>query len=162
MQNNPILDEIRQIRAEIEEECDHDFDKIFAEAMKIQEEVADRLVVKPGKDKDVSSTLVNGHREPTSKHAFSLPLSAEDAMIKVNYWLLMDVDVMIDAGEPVLALNRDEVVWRVPAIFTVPETGTVNKVGQVDVDVKTGEMLNIPVLRAEIAQTARALTNHVT
>ena len=64
---------------------------------------------------------------------------------------------MIDAGEPELAMNQDDIVWRVPTIFTVPETGVVNNVGQVDVDVKTGEMLNIPTLRTEIEQTAQAL-----
>lgn len=47
MWKDPIVEEIRDIRLNIEAECDHDFDKIFARAIEVQEKLAHRLVSKP-------------------------------------------------------------------------------------------------------------------
>jgi hypothetical protein len=41
---DPIVEEVRAIRKQIEEECDNDFDKLRAEAKKIEEEFKDRVV----------------------------------------------------------------------------------------------------------------------
>ncbi len=47
MWKDPIVEEIRAIRLEIEAECDHNFDKIFARAIETQKKLANRLVSKP-------------------------------------------------------------------------------------------------------------------
>lgn len=47
MWKDPIVEEIRDIRLNIEAECDHNFDKIFARAIEVQEKLAHRLVSKP-------------------------------------------------------------------------------------------------------------------
>lgn len=47
MWKDPIVEEIRTIRLEIEAECDHNFDKIFARAIETQKKLNNRLVSKP-------------------------------------------------------------------------------------------------------------------
>jgi len=47
MWKDPIVEEIRKIRLKIEAECDNDFNKIFAQAIKVQEKLSNRIVRKP-------------------------------------------------------------------------------------------------------------------
>lgn len=47
MWEDEILEEVRRVRREIEEECGNDLRKVFAQAAKVQQEYADRLVVAP-------------------------------------------------------------------------------------------------------------------
>ena len=47
MWKDPIVEEIRTIRLEIEAECDHNFGKIFARAIETQKKLNNRLVSKP-------------------------------------------------------------------------------------------------------------------
>ncbi len=47
MWKDPIVEEIRTIRLEIEAECDHNFGKIFARAIEAQKKLGNRLVSKP-------------------------------------------------------------------------------------------------------------------
>ena len=47
MWKDPIVEEIRTIRLEIEAECDHNFGKIFAQAIETQKKLNNRLVSKP-------------------------------------------------------------------------------------------------------------------
>lgn len=46
MWEDPIVEEIRKIRLKIESECDNDFDKILAQAAKMQKKLSNRLVRK--------------------------------------------------------------------------------------------------------------------
>jgi hypothetical protein len=48
MWQDPIVEEIRDIRRKIELECGNDFDEIFAQAIKLQKKLANRVVSKPG------------------------------------------------------------------------------------------------------------------
>ena len=47
MWKDPIVEEIRKQRLKIEAECGKDFDKIFEQAMKIQEKISTRVISKP-------------------------------------------------------------------------------------------------------------------
>ncbi|RKZ76771.1 MAG: hypothetical protein DRR16_30170 [Candidatus Parabeggiatoa sp. nov. 3] len=47
MRPDPIIEEIRQIRLAIESECQGDFNQIFAQAAKIEQQYKDRLIDKP-------------------------------------------------------------------------------------------------------------------
>ncbi len=49
MWQDPIIEEIRKIRLKIEADCGNDFNQIFVQAMKLQEKMANRLIVKPSK-----------------------------------------------------------------------------------------------------------------
>lgn len=44
MWNDPIVEETRMIRREIESECDNDFDRLAAKASEIQKRYGERLV----------------------------------------------------------------------------------------------------------------------
>src|SRR6266487_2544182 len=51
MWNDPIVDEVRRARREIEKECEDDFARIYARALEVQKKAAARLVSRPGPDK---------------------------------------------------------------------------------------------------------------
>lgn len=42
MWEDPVVNEIRKMRMEIEQECGNDLDRIFAQAMEIQKQFADK------------------------------------------------------------------------------------------------------------------------
>jgi len=47
MWKDPIVEEVRKIRQEIEAESDNDIEKIFSSAMEIQKQYKDKLVSRP-------------------------------------------------------------------------------------------------------------------
>ena len=47
MWEDPIVAEVRRVRAEIEAECASDFDRIYQRALNIQKEITDKLVFRP-------------------------------------------------------------------------------------------------------------------
>ena len=51
MWNDPIVDEVRRARREIEKECEEDFALIYARALEVQKKAAAKLVSRPGADK---------------------------------------------------------------------------------------------------------------
>ena len=51
MWNDPIVDEVRRARLEIEKECEEDFALIYARALEVQKNAAAKLVSRPGKAK---------------------------------------------------------------------------------------------------------------
>ena len=50
MWTDPIVEEVRKHRREIEKECDNDFDKIFERIKKREAQIKNRLVTKPLKE----------------------------------------------------------------------------------------------------------------
>ena len=59
--------------------------------------------------------------------------------------------------EPALTVT-DRVVWRVPVDLTNPEDGRIGRVGEVDVDVESGELLLTENQISPIKQNALHLT----
>jgi len=51
MQNDPIVDEIRRGRLEIEEECQGDFEKIYEHGLEVQKKVAHKVISHPDPSK---------------------------------------------------------------------------------------------------------------
>ena len=51
MWKDPIVDEVRRARIEIEKECEEDFARIYARAIEVQKKAAAKLVSRPGADK---------------------------------------------------------------------------------------------------------------
>lgn len=47
MWTDPIVEEVRKQRLEIEADCGNDFDEIFKQAMKMQDKIATELISKP-------------------------------------------------------------------------------------------------------------------
>jgi len=83
--------------------------------------------------------------------------TAEEARRKVNRWLLDYVSYMMHAEAPTLVIGGQQAVWRVPAIFTSPQVGTVGTVGYVDVDVRTAQANNTAECGEQFMQCAKAL-----
>jgi hypothetical protein len=61
------------------------------------------------------------------------------------------------ADEPALTVT-DKVVWRVPVDLTNPVHGRIGRVGEVDVDVESGELFLTEAQISHIKQNALHLT----
>ncbi len=94
------------------------------------------------------------------KRSFEIKVTAEEARRQVSRWLLNEVSYMIGADSPTLVVG-EQVVWRVPAIFSAPGAGRVGVVGTVDVDVSTGAMDNTLERKSAIEGQAEALANRL-
>lgn len=93
----------------------------------------------------------------TLNRSFVINSTAEEAQRKVHLWLLSEVSCNIGAETPDLAIGRESVVWRVPAVYTAPHLGHVGVSGTVDVNVQTGEMLDLEVSKKKILAGAGKL-----
>jgi hypothetical protein len=51
MKNDPMVDEIRRNRLEIEEECQGDFEQIYERALEVQKKVAHKVISHPNPSK---------------------------------------------------------------------------------------------------------------
>ena len=64
MWEDPIVAEVRRVRLAIEQECEGNFEKIYCQALAVQEALADKVVTRPastvkGEEKgDLKSTRV--------------------------------------------------------------------------------------------------------
>lgn len=68
-------------------------------------------------------------------------VSAIMARRKVNAFLATHLGNLLLAGEPALTIG-EKIIWRVPVDLTSPEKGRIGKVGEVDVDIDSGEVLS--------------------
>ena len=84
--------------------------------------------------------------------SFEIKVTAEEARRKVDTWLLNEVSYMIGADPPSLVVG-EHVRWRVPAWISFPNAGRF-KVGTVEVDVETGEMIDLSGRKVEIERCA--------
>ncbi len=94
------------------------------------------------------------------KRDFTIQITAEEARRLVNRWLLDEVSYLFGALAPTLVVG-EKVVWRVPAIYSLPHVGQVGTIGFVDVDVQSGVMATSPELIRELQDHASELARHV-
>ncbi|MCL4868212.1 MAG: hypothetical protein KJ063_04525 [Anaerolineae bacterium] len=94
------------------------------------------------------------------KRDFTIQITAEEARRKVNAWLLNEVSYLFAALSPTLVVG-DQIVWRVPAIYSLPHVGQVGTVGFVDVDVQNGELVSLPTLVNDLQEKALELAQHL-
>ena len=97
-----------------------------------------------------------GRLEVDVKVTVDVNVSAFSARQKVNTFVHNEISYMMHAGNPTLIL-ADRVLWRVPVLLSQTSRGDIGQVGQIDVDVETGQMLVTPQLQAEIETRAAAL-----
>jgi hypothetical protein len=83
-------------------------------------------------------------------------VTAAVARRKVNAFLATHVGNLLLADEPALTLG-ERIVWRVPVDLTAPPEGRLGRVGEVDVDVESGELLLDDAQIEEIKVHARRL-----
>jgi hypothetical protein len=98
----------------------------------------------------------SGKLEVDVRVTADINVSAFSARQKVNTFVLNDISYMMHAGNPELVL-ADRILWRVPIVVSQTSVGDIGQVGQIDVDVETGQLLVTPQLVSEIEARAAAL-----
>jgi hypothetical protein len=92
----------------------------------------------------------------TSKVNFT----AHVARIRVNKLLLDQVGLFY--GEKPSLVVTERLLWRVPVMFSTPNTGPLGQVGSLDVDTQTGEILYTQDLLNSFKDRAHALAERTT
>ena len=82
--------------------------------------------------------------------------SATVARRRVGRFVADEISYLMRGGEPSMVI-ADRIYWRVPVFLTFPGHGSVGSVGDIDVDVETGQLRVTPELIAEIQQRATNL-----
>jgi hypothetical protein len=95
-------------------------------------------------------------RLQVSVHIQAEVLSAETARRRANVWLLENVGNLLRAESPELVLS-DRLVWRMDIVLTSPSRGRVGRVGRLELEATTGDILADETLAQEIIPLARAL-----
>jgi hypothetical protein len=101
-----------------------------------------------------------GKVELNLKRSFEIKITAEEARRQVNRWLHDNVTMLIGAEAPTLVVGR-QIVWRVQAVFRVPDLGRVGVVGAIEVDVSSGVMTIPPKLKKELERKAEELAERL-
>lgn len=89
-----------------------------------------------------SSTLAipqSGRLQIDIRLSAEVSVSATIARRKVNAFLATHIGNLLLADEPVLTVG-ERIVWRVPVDLTAPPDGRLGRVGEIDVDVESGEL----------------------
>ena len=60
---------------------------------------------------------------------------------KVNRLLLTEASTGLGGDEPHLVVSQEHLCWRVPIHLALPSRGKLGQVGEIDVDVQTGQVL---------------------
>jgi hypothetical protein len=82
--------------------------------------------------------------------------TAVAARRRVSGYVASNVSVLMGGEDPTLVL-ADRIVWRVPVVLTMPGHGVLGRVGEIDVDVETGEILVTEDILTDIKDHARRL-----
>jgi hypothetical protein len=83
-------------------------------------------------------------------------VTATTAQRKVSRFMLDRVSNLLCGNPPTLIVG-ERLRWRVPIWLGFPARGLVGKVGEMDVDVETGELIFTDSLLAEIGRQTDAL-----
>ena len=80
--------------------------------------------------------------------AQSNTVSSYVAKQQANRLLTMNVGNLLYAGEPELLIGQ-ELQWRVPVLYALPKVGKLGKVGEVLVNVDTGDVTSAEMTTQE-------------
>lgn len=70
-----------------------------------------------------------------------LKITALQAQQQAQTFLLFNVGNMLSVGEPILLLTGGLVRWKVPILYGLPSKGLLGHIGELLLDVETGEVL---------------------
>lgn len=68
--------------------------------------------------------------------------------------------MLLSPDDPTLVIG-ERVTWRIPVFFSAPGYGKLGTVGVVDVDVQTGNLLDLIACKAIIEQSADRLASQL-
>jgi hypothetical protein len=86
-------------------------------------------------------------------------VTAFSARQKVTRFVADEISTNMHGAEPSLVMG-ERICWRVPVILSLPPTGDRGKVGEIDVDVETGQLQITADLIEEIIHHAEHLATH--
>jgi len=84
--------------------------------------------------------------------------SAPAAQRRVNRFVADEIGYLLRGSEPTLVIS-ERIWWRVPILLALPTTGSLGAVGNIDVDVETGQITATPEQIAAISRHAEDLAN---
>ena len=90
------------------------------------------------------------------QETITIQVTANEAKRQVNRWLLHEVNSQMGAEQPILVVG-ERTVWRVPVYWSAPHVGHVGIVGNIEVDVLSGDMDRSEQRKAELIQRAQEL-----
>lgn len=86
----------------------------------------------------------------------SVNVTSFSARQKVTGFVADEISTQMHGGTPVLVMG-ERIYWRVPVILSVPPIGDHGPVGEIDVDVETGQIIVTPSLIEDIIRRAEHL-----
>lgn len=89
-----------------------------------------------------------------------LQVTARDARREAARFLLHNVGNLVSAGDPALLLAAGRIRWKVPVLYGTPARGVLGQIGDLLVEVKSGEVLleeSSPASVEEMERRAEAL-----
>jgi hypothetical protein len=98
-------------------------------------------------------------RVQISVHVQAEVVSAEAARRRANVWLLENVGNLLRAEEPELVAG-ETLTWRVDVVLTSPTRGALGRVGRLEIEAMTGEVLADETIAREIVDHAQALAGN--
>ena len=87
----------------------------------------------------------------------SLNITAYTAKRKANVLVLNRIGTGLISAEPQLVVTDKHILWRVPIDVSTGKQGRLGKVGHVDIDAQTGEILADEATLQEIGDNAERL-----
>jgi hypothetical protein len=76
---------------------------------------------------------------------------------KVSGVVLSQVGTGVSADEPMLVVANERLVWRVPVFLALPGLGRLGDLGQIDVDVQTGQVLADQAMFKQLIENAQRI-----
>lgn len=101
-------------------------------------------------------TIEHGSLELNINVSAQAAVTSDEARRKVSGYVLSHVSDLMHGADPSLVLDK-EIFWRVPVILSNPPYGTRGQVGEIDVNIETGELLTSSDIIAEIKARAQYL-----
>jgi hypothetical protein len=92
-------------------------------------------------------------------HVRAEVVSPEVARRQANVWLLENAGNLLRAEAPELVAG-ERLVWRVDVVLTSPTRGALGRVGQLEIDSSTGDVMADAALAQEIIAYAQALVDN--
>jgi hypothetical protein len=102
------------------------------------------------------TTNTTTNRVQVNIHIQAEVMAAEVARRQANVWLLENVGNLLRAESPELVLG-DRLIWRVHVILTSPSLGTVGRIGLLELNAATGEVLSSESLIQELISNAQTV-----
>ncbi len=107
-------------------------------------------------DKTPTSQKLTFHLDIT------LDITAAEARRRVNRQVVVGLGTGLIAQEPELIIADEQIAWRVPITLSLPTLGNLGKVGEIEVDARTGDILTEVETRQQIIKHASLLYNGAT